>query len=503
MPSEKEKKASLLTDDLSSLESYIHDLFNFSPLPICFISPIGVLLEVNPSFEDLAGRKSYELIGEPIEKLFEKSKVDELVKETIERDSVQGKEMLFSPAEGKEIYIQAFTRVRKDEAGDVVGYFLGIFDLTKTKQTEEELKKSQTALMNMLEDTEEAWRTAEEERNKTQEVINSLEDGLLFFNKDKILSLINPQTEKFFGLEKEEAIGKSVSEFFHISGLRPLAALLGRDIEKLFRRELKISENFILEVSTDSLMVKGRIMGYLVVLHDVSREKIVERMKTEFVSISAHQLRTPLSAIKWTLRMLLDGDLGKITAEQREFIEKTYESNERMITLINDLLNVTRIEEGRYLFKTAPYDIVELMGSALNAYRDEAKKRKIKLEFNPPKGEFPKVKMDDEKIKLAFQNLIDNAIKYTPEKGKVTTGLNYDKKEVVVFVKDNGVGVPKDQQGRLFTKFFRGTNVMKRETDGSGLGLFIVKNIIEAHDGKIWFETKEGEGTTFYFSLPY
>ena len=244
-------------------------------------------------------------------------------------------------------------------------------------------------------------------------------------------------------------------------------------------------------------------MGYLVVLHDVSREKVVERMKTEFVSISAHQLRTPLSAIKWTLRMLLDGDLGKITSEQREFILKTYDSNERMIRLINDLLNVTRIEEGRYLYKRVASDIVEMVQSLIDSYKDGAKKKEIKLEFKKPKKEIPKISLDFEKMKLALQNLIDNAIRYTPKKGKVTVSLDCDRKEVVISVKDTGVGIPKDQQERVFSKFFRGVNVLKMEVEGSGLGLFITKNIIEAHGGKVWFDSKEGQGTIFSVTIPF
>ena len=495
-------KASLLADDLASLENYIHDLFNFSPLPICFVSPIGVLLEINPSFENISKLKAYELIGEPVEKLFEKKEIEGLTKETLEKGFVGGKEMKFFPKKEETMIVQVFTRVRKDEKGDVVGYFLGLFDLTHIKKAERDITKSQTALMNILEDTEEARRKAEEEKNRTKEIVNSLTDGLLFFDKDNRLSLMNPRAEKLFGVEEEMIIGKPIGDFFQFSELRPLAFLLGRRIERLFREELKLSENFILEVTTVPLITRGKSMGYLVVLHDVSREKIVERMKTEFVSISAHQLRTPLSAIKWTLKMLLDGDLGEITAEQREFVLKTYDSNERMIRLINDLLNVTRIEEGRYVYKRTPHDIVGLVQSMLDSYEAEIEKRKIKLEFKKPKEKIPEVMIDFEKMVLAFQNLVDNAIKYTPENGKVTVSLIYDKKEIVISVKDNGIGIPKDQQDRVFSKFFRGANVLKMETEGSGLGLFITKNVIEAHGGKIWFNSKKGEGATFSFTIP-
>ena len=504
MPEKEDKtKTSLLADDLASLENYIHDLFNFSPLPICFVSPIGVFLEVNPAFEVISKLKSYELIGEPIEKLFKKEEIEKLTKKTLEQEIVRNIEMKFFPKQQESMVVQVFTRVRKDEKGDAVGYFLGLFDLSEIKKADEKLRKSQVALMNILEDTEEARRKAEEERNRTREIITSFTDGLFLFDKDNRLSLINPQAERFFGIEKERLIGKSITEFFHLEELRPLASLLGRTIERLFREELKITENFILEVSTIPLITRGKSMGHLVVLHDVSREKIIERMKTEFVSISAHQLRTPLSAIKWTLRMLLDGDLGKISSEQREFILKTYDSNERMIRLINDLLNVTRIEEGRYLYKRVPYNIIELIQSVIDLYKDEVKKKEIKLEFKKPKKEVPKINVDFEKIKLALQNLVDNAVRYTPRKGRVTVELDCDRKEVMISVKDTGVGIPKDQQERVFSKFFRGANILRMEVEGSGLGLFITKNIIEAHGGKVWFDSKEGLGTVFSVTIPF
>jgi len=500
-PSE-EKKLSLLTDDLASLENYIHDLFSFSPLPICFISPIGVILEVNPAFENISGFKSYEIIGESIEKIFKKDEAESLTKNTLEKKIIEEKEMTFSPKGKEKIFIQAFTRVRKDEKGEAVGYFLGLFDLTKIKGTENELREAQLALMNILEDTEEARKKAEEERNKTQEIITSFTDGLLVFDKENHLSLINPRAEGFLGTEKEKVVGKSTSGLSQIPETKGLISLIDKDIKRLFRKELKIRENFVLEVSAIPLMIKEKKIGNLVVLHDVSREKMIERMKTEFVSISAHQLRTPLSAIKWTLKMLLDEDLGKITSEQREFIQKTYASNERMIALINDLLSVTRIEEGRYLYRPVLSDIEAIIRFVINSYKEEAAKRNISLKIKKAKKKLPKIPLDVEKIKLAIQNIVDNAIKYTSSGGKVTVVLKYDKKEVIVSIEDTGVGVPKDQEERIFTKFFRGVNVIRMETDGSGLGLFIAKNIIEAHGGRIWFKSKENEGTTFWFSLP-
>ena len=227
-----------------------------------------------------------------------------------------------------------------------------------------------------------------------------------------------------------------------------------------------------------------------------------DKAKSEFVSIASHQLRTPLSAIKWILHMFLDNDLGEITLEQRDLLEKAYKSNERMIALVRDLLNVARIEEGRYLYKPTLTEIENIVEEAISLSMQEVKRKKIKLEFQKPKKRMPRAKIDVEKIKLVVQNLLDNAINYTLPGGRVTISLKYAKKEIEFKIQDTGIGIPKDQQYRIFTKFFRGANVMKIETEGSGLGLFIVKNIIKAHNGKIGFESEENKGSTFWFTLP-
>ena len=365
----------------------------------------------------------------------------------------------------------------------------------------EELEGARKGLLNILEDVAKSRREVEEERNKTLAIITNFTDGLLVFDNQKQLSLINPQAESFLGIKSAKVLGKTLSSMSKMSGLKPLVNLLGKDINPVFREELKLHEDLTLEVSVIS-MPREKEAESLVVLHDTTREKLIERMKTEFVSIAAHQLRTPLSAIKWTLKMLLGGDLGKITKEQREFIGKTYQSNERMISLINDLLNVTRIEEGRYIHNPIWSNITKLVQSLINQYKDELNMRNINLEFKKPKKELPQVLIDVEKVNLAVQNLLENAIRYNKLGGSIKISLKSNKKEIEFSIKDSGVGIPKKQEKRIFTKFFRAANVMRMETEGSGLGLFIVKNIIQAHKGRIWFESKEGEGTIFYFTLP-
>jgi len=366
-----------------------------------------------------------------------------------------------------------------------------------------ESRETHRALLNILEDVEDAREQAVEEKNKTLAIITNFTDGLLFFNKDNKLSLINPTAEEFLRVSAMEIIGQSFFKKSSFSNLEVVLSFLRKIKEKeVFREETRIGEMLNIEISSIFIKREEEKIGTLVVLHDITREKMVERMKTEFVSLAAHQLRTPLSAIKWTLKMMLDGDMGKISKEQKELLQKSYDSNERMIDLINDLLNVSRIEEGRYVYDPKFICLEDLLGPVIESYRREAKKKGIKIEFKKPEKKTPKIKMDGEKMQLSITNLIDNAVRYTSKGGRVDISLKRERGCVKFTVKDSGIGIPKDQQGKLFTKFFRAANAIRKETDGSGLGLFICKNIVEAHGGKVWFESEEGKGSIFYLSLP-
>lgn len=340
------------------------------------------------------------------------------------------------------------------------------------------------------------------EKNKISTVINNFADGLIVFDEEWRLSLINPRAKEIFSIESKDAIGKKFSEVDAFSVLKPAIILTKGSNNKFSKKEIQVQKDLILEVGAVPMLAGENNLGVLLILHDITREKMVERMKTEFVSLAAHQLRTPLSAIKWTLKMLLERDLGEISKEQEEYINRTYQSNERMIVLINDLLDVTRIEEGRYLYKLSSSNLEDIIRFAVDSSKEEIQKKKIQFEFIKPKKRSPELMLDVEKIRLAVQNLLDNAIRYTPAGGKVSISIKLVGKEIEVQIQDAGVGIPRNQQKRVFSKFFRADNVIKIETEGSGLGLFIAKNIIEAHGGRIRFESKENKGSTFYFTLP-
>jgi signal transduction histidine kinase len=238
------------------------------------------------------------------------------------------------------------------------------------------------------------------------------------------------------------------------------------------------------------------------IMEELKRTKQLDKIKSEFISIAAHQLRTPLSAVKWTLKMIIDGDLGELNPEQKTFLLQGYQTNERTIRLVNDFLNVVRIEEGRFGYKFSMIQMEDLIESVVHDFTHKIKEKKIKFTYKKPASPLPKVKIDPSRMRLALQNLIDNAIKYTPKGGSVTIFIEHSKLKIKVCIKDTGIGIPKNQLNRLFSKFFRSDNAIKKQTEGSGLGLFIVKNIIEKHGGKISVESEENKGSTFSFTLP-
>lgn len=366
---------------------------------------------------------------------------------------------------------------------------------TKTKKNISELENCSEVSRGLRDEIQ-------EERAKTKTIFRNFADGLLFLEHDRI-SFINDKAKDFFLVTGIDCIDKKLSEIKRNAHIDALLKTLKDKNQPFSKTVLELTDDLILNVSIVPVVYKGESIGKVIIFHDIMRERLIEKMKTEFVSVAAHQLRTPLSAVKWILRMIIDGDLGPMPQNQKEFLERTYKSNERMIKLVNDLLNVSRIEEGRFLYNLKSASLDKIIKTAVSNFSSEAAKKGLQLEYKGAKSKLPNIKMDTEKITVAIQNLIENAINYT-KTGGIGISVEFLKKDnnILFTIKDTGIGIPQTQQKRVFNRFFRTTNALKTETEGTGLGLFIAKNIIEAHGGKIWFESKERKGSTFFFTLP-
>ena len=227
----------------------------------------------------------------------------------------------------------------------------------------------------------------------------------------------------------------------------------------------------------------------------------LDEAKDEFISMASHQLRTPLTSIKGYLSMLIDGDVGSVTKEQKHMLNEAFVSSERMVRLIGDFLNVSRLQTGKFVIEKHPVDLALLVQREVEGLAQNAAGRGMSFVYKKPKG-IPMLNLDENKIQQVVMNFADNAIYYSKEKSKITVSLKKVGEFVEFKVTDTGIGVPKSEQANLFNKFFRATNAMRARPDGTGVGLFLAKKVIDDHGGSIIFESKEGKGSTFGFRLP-
>ncbi len=293
-------------------------------------------------------------------------------------------------------------------------------------------------------------------------VLGSPIDGRPFGNRDR-------RTIKLVA----EELSIAIQNIFRLEEIRSLANNLESEVDDA-TRELRRTNNKLVEL---------------------------DATKDEFVSMASHQLRTPLTSIKGYISMILDGDAGEINKDQRRLLTEAFESSERMVRLIGDFLNVSRIQTGKFLIERTLTDMDNVVTTELSVLNPVAKGRSITIEYKKH-GAMPLLYLDENKFGQVVMNFIDNAIFYSHEGSKIRVSLDIEDGSVVFRVKDQGIGVPKAQKKGLFHKFFRADNARKQRPDGTGVGLFLAKMVVDAHSGKLVFESEEGMGSTFGFRLP-
>lgn len=235
--------------------------------------------------------------------------------------------------------------------------------------------------------------------------------------------------------------------------------------------------------------------------HSNQKLKALDEAKDEFISMASHQLRTPLTSVKGYVSMVLEGDAGKVNPKQAELLSSAFTSSQRMVYLIADLLNVSRLKTGKFVIESKEVYLPDVIEGEIRQLAETAKNRKLRVNYKKPK-KFPTVMLDETKIRQVIMNFADNAIYYTPAGGKIDIILEYDKKSITYKVVDNGIGVPMEERHKLFSKFYRAGNARKARPDGTGLGLFMAKKVVIAQGGAIIFESKVGKGSTFGFTFP-
>lgn len=352
-------------------------------------------------------------------------------------------------------------------------------------------------------------------RRREKSYLNSLGEGVMVTDETETIVLANPAAASMLGRFPSEMIGSHSGEVLSIKGEHgvtilqddlPVAqALLGHRISAKYQLKKKDGMAFPASVTATPVLIDGR-RGAVLVFRDITKDEELDRAKREFISIASHQLLTPVAAAKSFLAMLVAGDFGQVTSQQKEYLGKLYELNQRMIELVDDLLNVSRLELGVIETATEAVNIIDFMHAEIESIRPLALAKDIRLVEAYDSG-FPEVPIPQKLLKIVVQNLVSNAIKYTPNGGSVTIGLTRTsneegRSEARLSVTDTGYGIPEAQKGKIFAKFFRADNVRRVGIDGTGLGLFIVRAVIELLRGKVWFESTEGKGTTFFASFP-
>lgn len=233
----------------------------------------------------------------------------------------------------------------------------------------------------------------------------------------------------------------------------------------------------------------------------VKHLQAIDTAKSDFVSVAAHQLRTPLTGIKWTLHALSQEAAQRLTPQQHKLVHDASRATDRLVALVNDLLSVARLEEGRMGLQKTRQTLAPILEEAGRRFAEAARNKGVRFIMRRP-PQWPPIDIDRVRIAAVLDNLLDNAVKYTPPGGTVTLEGRVGDQEVTVQVTDTGIGIPRDEWSRVFTKFFRSENAQLSKTSGTGLGLFVAKKVIEQHDGRMWFHSVENEGSSFAFALP-
>lgn len=363
---------------------------------------------------------------------------------------------------------------------------------------------------------------------KEKAILESVGDGLVVVDKEgRIVEMSNAAGE-LLGISPLVCIGKEYAKILLVKNEKgedfPVA---DRPLQIAMNTGKKFSTStttayyyvrgdgnfFPVAITVTPVLLDGKIIGAVDIFRDVSKEKEIDQAKTEFVSLAAHQLKIPPTAIKVLTETLLGGKLGSLTQKQNEYLANIRSSNQRMIDMINALLKVSRIEMGAFTIETSEQDICITIESIIDELKVLIDKKRLKVKTNYPEKR-KLISIDEPLYRMVVHNLVTNAIKYTEEGGEINIeckeinagetigGASLDENSFVVTVADTGYGIPAEQQSKMFTKFFRADNAREKHTDGTGLGLYIVKSILEHSGGRIWFTSKENEGSTFYVAIP-
>jgi PAS domain S-box-containing protein len=384
----------------------------------------------------------------------------------------------------------------------------------KTKKLEEQSRfqeKSRLALLNVMEDLSEAKLLIEKEKARDDAMLNSLGEGLIATDNDKNIVMINKVTSTMLGWKLENVLGKKITAMPLLDEEQQEIPITERPAHVALSKKKEVRGKYFLErkdktvfpvsITATPIMLKGEMLGLIEIIRDITTETETDKAKSEFVSLASHQLRTPLGIIKWYLEALeTDKYFSLAPKEFKELYGVIYKSNERVLSLVRDLLSVSRIDQGKSTYEPELTDLGLILEGIVKQMQVVANKRKISLKLVKNTEKVPLTKVDLDQFHEVMYNLIGNAIKYSPQNSVVKVKIYLPGKNVNIDVKDQGIGISAHDQKKLFSKFYRAQNAIDYDSEGTGLGLYVVKSYVEFWGGKVSVKSTK-KGSTFTIKL--
>ncbi|GAB4531856.1 MAG: hypothetical protein Fur0018_20080 [Anaerolineales bacterium] len=358
-------------------------------------------------------------------------------------------------------------------------------------------------------------RTQHIETSRSQAILEAVADGVLVTDGSGMITLFNASAERILQLPRQQVLRKSLE---HFSGLFGKTTQEWIDTirtwsenpqaysnEDIYAERIDLDNGRVVSVHLSPVLLRNEFLGTVSIFRDITHQVEVDRLKSEFVANVSHELRTPMTSIKGYVDIMLMGAAGKLTENQTNFLQVVRSNTERMIALVNDLLNISQMESGHIELALEKVDVAHLVSQAVENVRalSEKEGRQMTFTIELPQ-DLPAVLADSERLEQIIGNLVDNAYHYTPAGGNIWVNAHTDGDFLQVDVRDNGIGIAPENQSRVFERFYRGEDVLVIETAGTGLGLSIVQNLVKMHGGKIWVQSDgvPGAGSTFSFTIP-
>jgi len=396
-------------------------------------------------------------------------------------------------------------------------------EISELEAANVKLKENRESILGLMTDMSKAKKNLEADDVRMKTIISSMGEGLIIINKQYKVSLINPKALELLGYEENEVLGKNLYEIVKIIKNKKDLPAENWPIEKSFISNQIITtglEDDIL-ISTERLATpiavtlsiapmhneqEGELSGNnaVIIVRDANKDRELDKAKSGFISTASHQLRTPLTTIRWYSEMLLSGSYGALSEAQHDLVNEIHDGVNRLYQTINLLLGISRIESGKIGNDRVPIDLTAITTEVVKELSPSMVEKKL-VYFSFSAQTYPIVViLDPVSLRQVILNLFANSIRYTNSNGTIEGRwlVDNEKNEVIYSVRDNGIGIPKAARGKIFSKFFRADNAISKIPDGTGLGLAFVKDIVTSWGGKVWFESEEGKGTTFFFTIP-